>query len=97
MSQKTRGYFRTSDMALCAYLHLEGLGHYSVEKVTDNRAEMTFADNSDLREFLEQYRNGWARVEPREFQRKVGWVRGLLLEAVRPPESEPSETDLTAT
>lgn len=75
--------FHTSDLALCAYLHLEGFGHSRIERVDDKRAEMVFEDGDDLHGAVEEYRTGNATVEPREFMRKVGWTRGLLLDAVK--------------
>lgn len=75
--------YRTSDLALCAYLHLEGFGHILIERVAEKRAEMLFQDGNDLKEAVREYSTGFATVEPREFMRKVAWVRGLLLDAVR--------------
>jgi hypothetical protein len=75
--------YRTSDLALCAYLHIEGFGHTRIERLDDKRAEMVFEDGDALQEVVSEYKTGNGDVEPREFQRKVGWVRGLLLDTVR--------------
>lgn len=75
--------YRTSDLALCAFLHLEGFGFERIEKVDAKRAEMVFADGEELRDAVMDYQTGNASVEPREFQRKISWVRGHLLDAVR--------------
>lgn len=76
--------YRTSDLALCAYLKSEGFGYTRIEKVAETRAEMIFEDGDDLRNAVMDYQTGNAKVEPREFQQNVGWVRGRLLDAVRP-------------
>lgn len=75
--------YRTSDLALCAYLHLEGYGHSRIERVDEKRAEMVFSDGDGLRDAVMEYQTGNATVEPREFQRRIGWCRGLLLDSVR--------------
>lgn len=75
--------YKTSDMALCAYLHVEGFGHTRIEAIDEKRAVMVFEDGPELDDAVQEYRTGNAEVEPREFQRKIGWVRGLLLDAVR--------------
>jgi len=78
--------YRTSDLALCGYLHLEGFGHVRIEKVADRRAEMVFEDGDGLRDAVMDYQTGNASVEPREFMRKIGWVRGRLLDTVNDGE-----------
>jgi hypothetical protein len=75
--------YRTSDLALCSYLHLEGYGHNRVQRVDEKRAEMVFQDGDGLRDAVQEYLTGNASVEPREMMRKVGWCRGLLLDCVR--------------
>lgn len=90
--------FRTSDLALCAYLKSEGYGYTKIEVVEEprwdekrkrqfpGRAEMVFEDTEGLRDAVMDYQTGNARVEPRDFQQWIGWVRGRLLDAVRPSE-----------
>jgi hypothetical protein len=75
--------FKTSDLALCAYLHIEGYGHTRIERIDEKRAEMVFSDGDGLRDAVAEYQTGNAEVEPREYQRKIGWIRGLLLDCVR--------------
>jgi len=92
--------FRASDLALCAYLCLEGFSHDNTVVVhlgredgvtgkwVGGRVEMIFSDSGghdydDLLRAVERYRNGDALVEPREYQRKVGWVRGIFLDHLK--------------
>lgn len=89
--------FRSSDLALCAYLCFEGYSHSDTvvvntgrkDGVTDKwvggRVEMVFSDYDigGIKKTVEKYRTGKALVEPREFQRKVGWVRGIFLDHLK--------------
>lgn len=89
------GEFKTSDMALCAFLKTEDIGWVRIDVVekprwdeerqrkVSGRAEMVFADNEDLHEAVMEYRTGNARVEPQEFQKAVGYVRSHLLDAIQ--------------
>jgi hypothetical protein len=81
--EMSKSEYRTSDLALCAFLHLEGFGFKEIVRINEQRAEMVFEDGTELRDAVMDYQTGNASVEPREFQRKVGWVRGQLLDAVR--------------
>lgn len=75
--------YRTHDLALCAFLLLDGFHYESVERVNDNRAQMVFTDGDALRVRVQDYQSGRVAVEPRDFQRKVAFVRNRLRDATR--------------
>jgi Domain of unknown function (DUF5659) len=75
--------YRTSDLALCAFLLLDGHRFREIEKVSEQQAVMVFEDGDELIEAVREYETGNAEVEPRDFLRKVAFVRNRMRDAVR--------------
>ena len=73
--------FQTKDMALSAFLLLEGYPFLRCEKVGRGVAAMVFDCDEEFGAAVEEYNSGLARVEPRAFVAKVAWVRGKLRDA----------------
>lgn len=81
MSRETDQEFRTKDMALAAFLLVEGYPFLRCEKVRRGLAEMIFDCDDDLGAAVEEYKTGSATVEPRMFVAKIAFVRTKLREA----------------
>lgn len=84
--------FRTADMALAAYLILEGFGYESVEARDGNgrvTAEFVFSESGELSAAAHEYELGQVVVEPRDFTRKVAFVRNRMKDCVRDFRSAP--------
>lgn len=75
--------YRTHDLALCAYLLLDGHRYVVIERVGPTQAEMVFRDGSELQSAVADFETGNASVEPRDFVRKVAFVRNRLRDAIR--------------
>lgn len=77
--------FKTADMALAAYLILEGFRHSAVELVhgSGRQAEFVFEDGADIRGAIDEYELGHGSVEPRDFTRKLAFVRNRMKDCVR--------------
>lgn len=72
-------------MAQAAFLILEGFRHTAVELVhgSGRQAEFVFEDVPELRECVDEYELGHGSVEPRDFMRKVAFVRNRMMDCVR--------------
>lgn len=71
--------FRTTDMALAAYLCCEG---HRFLRIEGNRGThivtIIFDADDDLVVDVEEYQSGNALVEPLTFQKKVYWLRNKI-------------------
>lgn len=70
--------FRTEDLTLAALLHYDGLSPVRMEK--DNKGcvwvfDLSFEDNGQTAELIEDYRDGHAEVEPKEFVKSLAMTR----------------------
>lgn len=72
--------FRTSDMALAAYLFVMGHRDFECARATSDgmKIDWCFPSSDDLRELVDDYRNAAAEVEPREFARAFGLVKSAM-------------------
>lgn len=86
MNETQEQEFRTADMALSAYLILEGFRYDRVEARDGNgrvTAECVFLESGELTAAAEEYELGQVVVEPRDFMRKVAFVRNRMKDCVR--------------
>lgn len=79
--------YATADMALAAFLTLEGYRHTRID-VTRNgskrpTATLVFDADSEMESAVEEYELGHGLIEPRDFMRKVAWVRNRMMDAIR--------------
>lgn len=71
--------FRTTDMALAAYLCVEGHRFLRIErKHGTSIATIVFDGDDQLGVDVEEYQSGNALVEPLTFQKKVYWLRNKI-------------------
>lgn len=68
--------FRTNDIALAAYLFDEG-NRYVCDMV-DGFVTFIFAWSDDLDGIVNDYRDGVAQVEPRDFTRAIAHVKKAM-------------------
>lgn len=83
MNTKLLKELRTDDLAMAAYLNLEGHRHIRLEMRDRRSAEWIFAGDGPLHEAAEIYQQADARVEPLEFNRKLREVRDELYKFIR--------------
>lgn len=71
--------FRTRDLALAAFLCVEGHRFLRIERDDKSPFSIVIFDaDDDLITDVEDYQSGVAQVEPREFQKKVHWLRNKM-------------------
>lgn len=78
--------FKTPDMALAAFLLMEGFRHVRIEVSNGNgrsTAQVVFSTEPELHGAVEDYELGQGEVEPRDFMRKVAFVRNRMKDAIR--------------
>lgn len=71
--------FRTTDLALAAYLCVEGFRFLRIERRKGTHiADIIFDGEQMLYAAVDEYEVGHATVEPRTFQQKVHWLRNKM-------------------
>lgn len=88
MQTDTSREYKTTNMALCAYLLMRDFDHSRCVKVSDRQAAMIFPWSPELADAVTEFRNGHSEVEPIMFQSKVAFVRQMLLNTVRGREHD---------
>lgn len=74
---------KTDDLAMAAFLHLEGHNHREIRMRDRRSAEWIFDSDGKLRECAETYQRGDALVEPLAFNRTLRQVRDELYHFLR--------------
>lgn len=80
--------FRTTDLALAAYLCVEGHRFLRIERNNGSQfATIIFDGDDELGSDVEDYKSGNALVEPLTFQKKVHWLRNKMNPNGRKPRA----------
>lgn len=73
--QQPKRQYRCNDMALVAFLRVKGFKHRDLELFDKGNVLWVFDEEEDLLGHIEDYSDGVAEVEPRDFTQSLGHVR----------------------